>query len=234
MIRHVTLAFIALALALAMTAPSSLTSPIHAAAPHDQNIGYWEYTCRVDQINTYETITVGADVSGPLGNVSGFAARLCTAFVNVASNAYNNGYESFPLNQPRPGEIQCSYIYRYGGYWQLLQPPYSDIRGATLITVRDTADDTLPGSSTTYGVADCGSIGSQLDQINAQNGYNTTDQPLALSQTCVGCSGGGGGTGNAGGFAGTLPKPPKAKRPAQKPLKCIVNAAHGNKKTCHR
>ncbi len=231
MIQRATFALVALILALAMTMPGSVASHVHAASPRDQNIGQWDYTCRVDQINTYETITVGSDVRGPLGNLSYFAAGLCNAFLNAASNSYNNGYEMFPLTQPRPGNAQCAYVYRYGGYWEALRPPYADSRGAVIISIRDTPDDTaISGSSATYGQADCGGISAQLDNINAQNGYNTTDQPLAPIESCTGCGGGGGGP--SSGFNGTLPKPPKAKHPAKKPLHCVT--AGNGKKTCHR
>ena len=230
MIRHLGLAFVALILAL--TVPSSLgtVSLVHAAIPHDQNIGVWDYTCRVDQVNTSETITVGADTSGPLGNVSGFAVRLCNAFVNVAATTYNNGYEVFPLTQSRPGIILCSYVYRYGGYWGLLRPPYINNTGAAIITVRDTQSDVgADNSGRTYGQADCDAIGSQLDQINAQNGYNSTDDPLAPIQSCTACGGGGGGP--SSGFSGALPKPPKARHPARKPIVCVTNP--NGQRTCH-
>jgi hypothetical protein len=230
--RRAPLAVIILVLALTMIAPSGVSSPVHAATPHDQNVGQWDYTCRVDQINTYETITVGADTHGPLGNLSYFAAGLCNAFLRVTPTGYNNGYEMFPLTQPRPGNIQCGYVYRYGGYWELLRPPYANSMGAGIITVRDNNDDTaISGSSETYGQADCLAIGTQLDNINAQNGYNTTDQPLATVESCAAC-GGGGGSGPSSGFNGALPKPPKAKHPAKKPIKCVVYS--NNKKTCHR
>lgn len=232
MVQRATFALVALILALAMTAPGGVTLHVHAAVPHDQNIGQWDYTCRVDQINTYETITVGADGRGPMGNQSYFAAGLCNAFLNAASNSYNSGYEMFPLTQPRPGTIQCSYVYRYGGYWELLRPPYANSLGADIISIRDTPDDaSRADSSETYGLADCYAIGSQLDQINARNGYNSTAQPLAPVETCSQC-GGGGAAGPSSGFNGTLPKPPKAKHPAKKPLHCVT--AGNGKRTCHR
>jgi len=52
-----------------MIAPSGVPSLVHAATPHDQNVGQWDYTCRVDQINAYETITIGSDTHGPLATV---------------------------------------------------------------------------------------------------------------------------------------------------------------------
>lgn len=191
MIRPRGLAFIALILTLIVPSSLGTVSLVHAAIPHDQNVGFWDYTCRVDQVNTYETITVGADTSGPLGNVSGFGARLCNAFLNATATTYNSGYEVFPLTQPRPGIILCSYVYRYGGYWELLRPPYINNTGAAIITVRD-ADNDLVGDNlgNTYGQEDCFGIGSQLDQINEQYGYNTTDNPLAPVQTCSACGGG--------------------------------------------
>ncbi len=231
MIRHLGLAFVALILAL--TVPSSLgtVSLVHAAIPHDQNIGVWDYTCRVDQVNTSETITVGADTSGPLGNVSGFAVRLCNAFVNVAATTYNNGYEVFPLTQPRPGIILCSYVYRYGGYWELLRPPYINNTGAAIITARDAENDLVSDNlGEAYGQEDCFGIGGQLDQINEQNGYNRTDNPLAPVETCSACGGGVLVPPN-GGFAGALPKPPKARHPARKPIVCVTNP--NGQRTCH-
>lgn len=225
---------LALVLMLAMSVVSPMGSPARANALHDQNVGVWDYTCRVDQVNTYETVTVGGDTSGPLGDVSGFARGLCNAFLRVRPDQFTQGYEMFPRDQPRPGDIVCSYVYRYGGYWQTLRPPYAINRGAAIITIRDTGNDALTSdSSVTYGRADCASIGNQLDGINYQNGFNTTDHPLATFQECSDCGGIGGGGGPSAGFAGTLPTPPKAKKSAKKPLHCVTDSHH-KKPTCHR
>jgi len=230
MSRRVTFTIISLVLALSMTLPSGLVLTISAAMPHDQAVGMWNYTCRVNQINTYETITVGADTSGQLGNQSGFASRVCNAFLDASPTTNNHGYEVFPLTVPRPGAILCSYVYRYGGYWELLLPPYARSRGAAIITIRDTTDDIGDSSNAvTYGQQDCNDVGYALNLINLRNGYNVTDQPLATVEACSACGGGGSLS------TVVLPPPPKPKHPTKKPLTCTTSTVNGKtKRTCHR
>jgi hypothetical protein len=155
-------------LLMAATLALSVPATTHAASPRDQNVGYWNYTCRGQQYGTDETITVGADTT--------WAQRVCASIENDPSG----NYVPFPLQEPRPGDIQCGFIFRYGGYWEQLRPPYEGYYGFAQIVGRD--DDW-----SNYGSNDCEALTWQLDDHNARHGYNTADTPLVTIQECAAC-----------------------------------------------
>ncbi len=213
---------IALLLTLAFVAPAT---GAHAIAPREQSVGQWAYLCRVQQINTAETITVGADTNprAPLGDLAPYAARTCATFDAAASSPYDNGYQDYPLSHARPGVIVCAAVLRYGGYWQELAAPYTNSLGGLVVAVRDTPEDTSPdGSGQTYGQNDCNALYGAFSEANVAAGYNPDlMHPLATIQNCEGC-GGGGAAPRLGGSLLQLPKTPHSRHPARKPYACVT------------
>jgi hypothetical protein len=168
----------------------------------DYNLGYWAVTCRLQWQGSDETITLGSD--------GGWARTACDGIAGNTSP--DNQYVYYPLTQPRPGTVQCAYIYTYGGYWLTERPPYQGYTGSAQIAVRD--DDGSP-----VGQAACSSVGGQADAFNSNHGFNIADNPLAPIQECTQCGGGGGGGGApvTGSLTTSLPGAPKAKHPHKKP-----------------
>jgi len=192
----------------------------HAQSPRtharDQSLGQWNTTCRTVWGNSAMTITFGSDGS--------WARDTCSAIVNDSNSL--NQYQYFPLDQPRPGRIQCAYIYTYGGYWLQERAPYTQgYAGAAQVAVRDdlSYDDA--------GLADgaCGSFGQIADSYNYDHGFNTSADPLAPIQQCNGCSGGGGGGAQfmAGNITAQVPNTLKAKHSHKKAVVCISNPHKG-------
>jgi len=197
--RIAALALIALLLILA---PAKTA---RASSPHDQALGTWADTCRLNWQYSALTITFGSD--------SNWATTTCDAIEQDQSNQY----VYFPLTAPRPGDVQCAYIYTYSGYWLKEQYPYTaGYTGAVQIAVRDD----LAYDDASLSQTACGSIQQAADNYNLNHGYNTSDNPLATVMECTACGGGGGG-GSTIGALPQLPTAPKAKHPARKPAHCL-------------
>jgi len=184
----------------------------------DVNLGYWAQTCRAQYEYSGLTITFGSDGL--------WAPTTCNNLEDT-----NLNYHPFPLTERRPGSVQCAEIYTYGGYWLLEKPPYTQgYTGQAQIVVRD--DPYQDGADLAATV--CNSIIASADQSNAQNGFNSSADPLALVQDCSGCGGGGGGVPPPSAVS-SLPKAPRATKKAQKPVHCLVDGkGHVIKKSCHR
>lgn len=213
----------AAALALLLAIPAS-PAAVHAqgrgrARLADVNLGYWAQTCRAQYEYSGLTITFGSDGS--------WAPVACNNLEDT-----NTNYHPFPLTESRPGGVQCAEIYTYGGYWLLEKPPYTQgYTGQAQIAVRD--DPYQDGADLSSAV--CGSIIESADQSNAQNGFNSSADPLAPIQECTQCGGGGGAGAPAPSAISSLPKAPRAKKKAQKPLHCTLDSkGHVIKKSCHR
>jgi len=183
----------------------------------DVNLGYWAQTCRAQYEYSELTITFGSDGL--------WAPTTCNNLEDT-----NLNYHPFPLTERRPGTVQCAEIYTYGGYWLLEKPPYTQgYTGQAQIVVRD--DPYQDGADLPATV--CNSVIASADQSNAQNGFNSSADPLAPVQDCSGCGGGGGPPPPSA--VSSLPKAPRAIKKAQKPVHCLVDdKGHVIKKSCHR
>ncbi len=196
-----------LAAALATLIALAPTLPAHA----DQNLGYWNDSCRAVWGNSAMTLTFASDGS--------WAGQACNSVINNSDPS--NLYQSYPFNADRPGTVQCAEIFTYGGYWLKEQYPYTQrYTGSAQIAVRD---DLSYDAADLSGTA-CGSVIGAADSYNTEHGYNTSDNPLATIQQCQQmCSGGGGGGGPVAGMIGSLPGTPKAKHPVRKPKSCYTD-----------